>query len=275
MRRDRRSNDVIITLLVGFSSSSSAGHLPPWLQSLLVEKFFNACLIHQDFKKNEKNIFCLDCCEGICPHCLSLHRSHRLLQIRRYVYHDVLRLGDADKLMDCGFVQSYTTNSAKVVFLKQRPQSRPCRSSGNICVTCDRALQEPYCFCSISCKLNHIIRTSGNLSKYIVESNCINLPDPGLEEGQFTPESVIELVGVMRTSSGSSGGSGGFAAFTGECTAGTGEVVRKKRSSINGFRSSSAAEVDCREMMCSSEMEIPVEINNSRRKSTPHRAPLY
>lgn len=55
--------------------------LPRWLTALLTEKFFNACIIHEDAKKNEKNIFCFDCSEGICPHCTSLHCSHRLLQV--------------------------------------------------------------------------------------------------------------------------------------------------------------------------------------------------
>ncbi|GMP42879.1 hypothetical protein CsSME_00012470 [Camellia sinensis var. sinensis] len=136
-----------------------SSHLPRWLEALLGEKFFNACIIHEEAKKNEKNIFCLDCCHSICPHCLSPHRSHRLLQIRRYVYHDVIRLGDAEKLMDCAFVQSYTTNSAKVVFLNQRPQTRSCRGSGNICFTCERGLQDPYLFCSLSCKVG--CRTMG------------------------------------------------------------------------------------------------------------------
>ncbi|MBA0611188.1 hypothetical protein Godav_011889 [Gossypium davidsonii] len=82
-----------------------SSHLPRWLQVLLTEKFFNACIIHEDAKKNEKNIYCLDCCISICPNCLSPHSSHRLLQIRRYVYHDVIRLDDATRLMDCAFVQ--------------------------------------------------------------------------------------------------------------------------------------------------------------------------
>ncbi|KAF3787830.1 hypothetical protein EJ110_NYTH09522 [Nymphaea thermarum] len=54
---------------------------PAWLCSLLAEKFFTPCLLHELAKKNEKNIFCLDCVVAICPHCLSLHRSHRLLQV--------------------------------------------------------------------------------------------------------------------------------------------------------------------------------------------------
>ena len=50
-------------------------------------------------------------------------------------------------------MQSYTTNSAKVVFLNQRPQTRNFRGSGNFCSTCDRSLQDPYHFCSLSCKV--------------------------------------------------------------------------------------------------------------------------
>ena len=52
----------------------------------------------------------------------------------------------------CNF-QPYTINSAKVAFLKQRPQSRPFKGSGNFCFTCDRILQEPFHFCSLSCKV--------------------------------------------------------------------------------------------------------------------------
>lgn len=136
-----------------------------------------------------------------------------MFQIRRYVYHDVIRLDDAAKLVDCDYVQvssnlissyhlclsacsksydlssmeplsvsiksvtkiiqrkfncswfrnpimlslyslqPYITNSAKVVFINQRPQTR-LRSSGNICNTCDRSLQDSYLFCSLSCKVS-------------------------------------------------------------------------------------------------------------------------
>lgn len=58
-----------------------SSHLPRWLEVLFTEKFFNACIIHEEERKNEKNIYCLDCCTSLCPHCLSLHGSHRLLQV--------------------------------------------------------------------------------------------------------------------------------------------------------------------------------------------------
>ena len=80
---------------------------PAWLEALYAQKFFVGCSYHENAKKNEKNICCLDCCTSICPHCLPSHRFHRLLQVRRYVYHDVVRLEDLQKLIDCSNVQVY------------------------------------------------------------------------------------------------------------------------------------------------------------------------
>jgi hypothetical protein len=54
---------------------------PAWLEGLMAETFFAACGVHEDRRKNEKNIFCLDCCQSFCPHCLPSHRSHPLLQV--------------------------------------------------------------------------------------------------------------------------------------------------------------------------------------------------
>ncbi|OIV92042.1 hypothetical protein TanjilG_15033 [Lupinus angustifolius] len=53
---------------------------PAWLERLMAETFFGGCGVHQNQRKNEKNIFCLHCCLSICPHCLSSHRPHPLLQ---------------------------------------------------------------------------------------------------------------------------------------------------------------------------------------------------
>ncbi|RZR80468.1 hypothetical protein BHM03_00006516 [Ensete ventricosum] len=63
--------------------------------------------------------------------------------------------------------QPYTINSAKVVFLKPRPQSRPSKGSGNICLTCDRILQEPFHFCSLSCKVDHVLLRGEDLSSIL------------------------------------------------------------------------------------------------------------
>ncbi|MCO5561799.1 hypothetical protein L7F22_015423 [Adiantum nelumboides] len=127
---------------------------PMWLQMLLAEKFFTTCAKHDCQKKNDKNVFCLDCMVSICQHCLSDHDSHRLLQIRRYVYHDVIRLHDIQKLLDCSRVQAYTINSARVVFLKERPQPKSNKGLSGNCEWCERSLQDAYRFCSVACKVD-------------------------------------------------------------------------------------------------------------------------
>ncbi|MCO5614457.1 hypothetical protein L7F22_068739 [Adiantum nelumboides] len=127
---------------------------PMWLEMLLAEKFFTTCTKHDCQKKNEKNVFCLECMVSICQHCLSDHDSHQLLQIRRYVYHDVIRLHDIQKLLDCSRVQAYTINSARVVFLKERPQPKSNKGLGGNCEWCERSLQDAYRFCSVACKVD-------------------------------------------------------------------------------------------------------------------------
>ncbi|KAI3504316.1 hypothetical protein L1887_32891 [Cichorium endivia] len=243
--------------------SSSLTKLPAWLESLLSETYFNPCMIHEDAKKNEKNIFCLDCCEAICHHCLDRHTSHRLLQIRRYVYHDVIRVGDAEKLMDCSYVQAYITNSAKVVFLNPRPQTRACRGTSNNCVSCDRGLQEPYLFCSISCKINQILRSEGMMSEYLHDCEVLTLPEPGSDDGLMTPESVLEPFVSLRTSSGSSASYGGVDHLTIACTATT-EIVRKKRTSKSGIPAAARKPVT----------PPPMEVTANRRKGMPCRSPF-
>ncbi|GER26372.1 PLATZ transcription factor family protein [Striga asiatica] len=232
--------------------------VPGWLRGLMGEKFFNACILHEGAKKNEKNVFCLDCCEGICPHCVSDHHSHRLMQIRRNVYQDVLRLVDAVKLIDCDHVQSYTSNSAKVVFLHQRPRARIHRASAPICISCDRNLQKSYLFCSISCKLEHVFRTRSKLSKYLRNCKFLALPEPNQDDGRMTPDSVLEPAGSVRTESYSAGVGGPVDCPALISTATTMEVVRKKRSILSGNRPA------CK----------PVSETN-RRKGSPHRSPLY
>ncbi|GAV81095.1 PLATZ domain-containing protein [Cephalotus follicularis] len=175
------------------------GGKPAWLQGLMAETFFGACGVHENRRKNEKNVFCLHCCLSVCPHCLPSHHSHPLLQVRRYVYHDVIRLGDLEKLIDCSYIQPYTINSAKVIFLNQRPQSRSCKGSANNCFTCDRILQEPFTFCSLSCKVDHMVYQGEDLSSILFridESDFAFSEFEGLrmdsseiidDDGQITP----------------------------------------------------------------------------------------
>ncbi|CAL9125154.1 unnamed protein product [Musa textilis] len=258
--------------------------MPGWLEAMLGEKFFNPCMIHETSKKNEKNIFCLDCCSSFCPQCLPPHRPHRLLQalhslslfalrhlkiqslhslmmflVRRYVYHDVVRVDDLEKLIDCSSVQSYTTNSAKVVFLNERPPSRPFRGSGNACLSCYRPLQDPYFFCSLSCKVKELLRSEGGLWKELRE--CEYLPlSCELDEGQLTPDSILESASA--TSSASSGG--GAAAAT-PVAAGTEAASRRKKRTGSGSGSGRRG---------GDRAALP-EMASRRKKGVPVRAPLF
>ncbi|GAB4857050.1 hypothetical protein Ancab_014961 [Ancistrocladus abbreviatus] len=243
--------------------------IPEWFDVLLRESFFSLCLIHASAKKNERNILCLDCCLSICTQCLPPHRKHRLLQIRRYVYHDVLRLKDAEKLMDCSLVQSYTTNSAKVVFLKQRPLTRLFRSSRNACITCHRNLQDPYLFCCISCKVQHTLATQGSIRAHLSVHQTLET-SLELDDCQMTCDSVLDPPASLPTSSGSTTSSGGQglpshwtnSTTTLLCTATT-AFVRKKRSTL------SISRVPHRPTATT------VGVTANRRKGMPNRSPFY
>ncbi|GJN39058.1 hypothetical protein PR202_gb28152 [Eleusine coracana subsp. coracana] len=223
------------------------GMRPGWVGGLVEESFFVGCEAHENYKKNEKNIFCLCCCTSICTHCAPAHRRHPLIQVRRYVYHDVVRLDDLERLIDCSFVQSYTINGAKVIFLKQRPQSRPFKGSGNVCLTCARILQEPFHFCCLSCKggdLSNILYAPGG---GVPDLGCgfENLRFEDDAAGQVTPNSILEDPNA--TGGGSS-------------TAGSRNNVvvpaRKKKSSSGFFP------------------QLVLSLGGNRRKGAPHRAPL-
>ncbi|KAK8612070.1 hypothetical protein V6N13_132103 [Hibiscus sabdariffa] len=161
--------------------------------------------------------------------------------------------------MDCAFVQSYITNSAKVIFINQRPQTRQFRGSGNFCSTCDRSLQDPYLFCSLSCKVNYLLRTEDGVSKFLFECNFLPLPEAGSEDGLVTPDSVLEPSASTKTSSGS--GACGEVSLNSTATT---EIVRKKRSSLKACRPTCPPTVS----------EVSGSLMN-RRKKTPQRAPLY
>ncbi|XP_022137485.1 uncharacterized protein LOC111008916 [Momordica charantia] len=241
---------------------------PAWLQALMAETFFGTCLLHENRRKSEKNVFCLNCCLSICPHCLPSHRSHPLLQVRRYVYHDVIRLGDLEKLIDCSHIQPYTINGAKVIFLNYRPQSRPCKQgSSNACFTCDRILQEPFHFCSLSCKVDHMVYQGEDLCGILHRfdesdfsySQFEGLRVDGLEgiddDGQMTPNSGVEDPSQFNKASSCSNMS--ELAPTNNSVVSSGTHIFKRKNKGTDF--------------------LPAGIVlslSSRRKGAPQRAPL-
>ncbi|WOG84817.1 hypothetical protein DCAR_0104002 [Daucus carota subsp. sativus] len=231
---------------------------PAWLEGLLSETFFETCGLHDTSRKNEKNIFCLDCCHSFCPHCLPLHNSHPLLQVRRYVYHDVIRLDEVEKILDCSNIQPYTTNNAKVIFLNQRP-FRSSKDTANTCFTCQRILQEPFHFCSLSCKVDHVVDEGEDLSSIILgfkesnESEFARAQFEGLRMdsddggGVITPDSILEAPSHFHASSSCSSHDMGSSSIVHQIP-----KKKKGRDHIPGI-------------MCSP---------GNRRKGAPHRSPL-
>ncbi|KAH0457272.1 hypothetical protein IEQ34_015179 [Dendrobium chrysotoxum] len=143
----------------------AASLVPPWLEPLLTTPFFSICSAHAEAARNERNMFCLDCggaeSGAFCLYCRSeRHAGHRVIQIRRSSYHDVVRVAEIQKVLDIGGVQTYVINSARVLFLNERPQPRASGkgASPHTCEICARSLLDPFRFCSLGCKLVGIKR---------------------------------------------------------------------------------------------------------------------
>lgn len=129
-------------------------------------------------------------------------------------------------------------------------------------------LQYIYIILSSTLQANQMGSNKVELNVAKVE-NCLEL-----ENGQMTPDSVLELPVLTRTSSSeSSSSSAGVPNLTRTttplgCAAATTEFVKRKRSSVfvsrnrcQPTRSTAAAE--------------PIGATSRRRKGVPHRSPLY
>ncbi|KAK9996032.1 hypothetical protein SO802_020718 [Lithocarpus litseifolius] len=132
---------------------------PPWLKPMLGESFYKKCKLHSICPKFGCNRYCLDCMDGaLCPDSIDYdHQGHRVLHIRKSAKHDVIKASDIQEYLDLTGIQSGTINRGKVVFLRKHTTRKAKfivseADYTNKCEACWCNLQEPFCFCSLSCR---------------------------------------------------------------------------------------------------------------------------
>ncbi|XP_039130275.1 uncharacterized protein LOC120266671 isoform X1 [Dioscorea cayenensis subsp. rotundata] len=219
----------------------AAALVPPWLEPLLTTPFFSTCSSHSDAARSERNMYCLDCSgTAFCFYCRSeSHSGHRVIQIRRSSYHDVVRVAEVQKSLDISGVQTYVINSARVLFLNERPQPRGGAkgvASPHACEICSRSLLDPFRFCSLGCKLVGIKR-NGDASFVLKE------------------EEEEEASGSGGAGVGEEGEGGGV----------EGKVKDKERRAEGTPDRGRAHDI---------RLSTPSPPNSRRRKGVPHRSPL-
>ncbi|KAI4390033.1 hypothetical protein MLD38_002188 [Melastoma candidum] len=139
---------------------------PRWLPAFLHVAYFKTCLLHADSHRNECKMFCTNCMgDPFCFYCSTVsHDGHRVIQVRKSSYHEVVRASEIQKFIDISGIQTFIINKAKVVFLNERPQPKPRKKVINACLICHKTLEFPFRFCSIGCKLNAMKRGDKNTS---------------------------------------------------------------------------------------------------------------
>ncbi|XP_010498555.1 PREDICTED: uncharacterized protein LOC104776224 [Camelina sativa] len=233
--------------------------IPPWLMPMLRGSYFVPCSIHVDSNKNECNLFCLDCAgNAFCSYCSVKHKDHRVVQIRRSSYHNVVRVNEIQKFIDISCVQTYIINSAKIVFLNERPQPRIGKGVTNTCEICCRSLLDSFRFCSLGCKLGGMKRGDSTLTFSLKGKHGREYQGGSESDEATTPTKMRKTNAFNRLMSGLSISTVRFDDYG----PGGGDQRSSSSGDEGGFSFSPGTP------------PIYNHRNSSRRKGVPHRAPF-
>ena len=165
----------------------------------------------------------------------------------------MIRVSEIQKVLDITGVQTYIINSARVVFLNERPQPRPGKGVTNTCEVCERSLLDSFRFCSLGCKVINPINPSINP----------NPPPPS----SHNVDSELQIVGTSKN----------FHKKNRQSPATASSDSEESYSNSNSNSSSHGGRKKNNDQSFSPSTPPPTAVNYrsaKRRKGIPHRAPM-